>query len=137
MENYYNLKYCRPYNREVTLPNDLNDLTDTSTMNVVCCDFTSMLFLLLQDKNLNRNQNLVVNPNDVFSKYVSPNGKLGEVNSGSWYEQTYRTMVKDPNKDFLLPIIFAMDKTTISSTAQMSVYAVMFTTTIFDYKTCN
>ena len=30
-----------------------------------------------------------------------------------------------------------MDKTTISSTARMSVYAVMFTTTIFDYKIHN
>ena len=46
-------------------------------------------------------------------------------------------MVRDTNKNFLLPIIFAMDKTTISSTARMSVYAVMFTTTLFDYKTRN
>ena len=30
-----------------------------------------------------------------------------------------------------------MDKTTISSTAHMSVYAVMFTTTLFDYKIRN
>ena len=72
-----------------------------------------------------------------FFKYVSSNGKLGEVNSGRWYEQTYNTMVKDTSQDFLLPIIFAMDKTTISSTARMSVYAVMFTISLFDYKTCN
>jgi hypothetical protein len=96
-----------------------------------------MLISLLQDKNINGIENLVVNEKDPFSKYVSNNGKLGEINSGSWYEQAYKTMVKDPDKDFLLPIIFAMDKTTISSTARMSVYAVMFTTTLFDYKTRN
>ena len=79
-------------------------------------------------------ENLVVNKKDPFSKYISENGKLGEVNSGSWYEQAYKTMVKDNSKDFLLPIIFAMDITTISSTARMSVYAVMFITIIFDYK---
>ncbi len=137
MGNYCNLKYCRPYNREVTLPNDLNDPTDTTTMNVVCCDFTSMLFALFQDKTLNKLDNLVVNTNDMFSKYVSSDGKLGEVNSSSWYKQAYNNMVTDPNKDFLMPIIFAMDKTTISSTACMSVYAVMFSTTVFDYKMHN
>ena len=130
MENYSNLKPIRPFNKQVLLPNSIDDLTNTSLHNVVCCNFTSMLISLLQDKNINKMENLVVNKNDPFSKYVSDNGKLGEVNSGSWYEQAYRTMVKDTNKDFLLPIIFAMDKTTISSTARMSVYAVMFTTTI-------
>ena len=84
-----------------------------------------MMFSLLQDKMLNTAENLVVNQNDYFAKYVSPNGKLGDVNSGLWYDNAYRTMVTDPNKDFLLPIIFAMDKTTISNSASMSVYPVM------------
>ena len=121
MENYSNLKPIRPFNRTVILPKSIDDLTDTSLHKVVCCNFTSMLISLLQDKNINKMENLVVNKNDPFSKYVSENGKLGEVNSGSWYEQAYKTMVKDTNKDFLLPIIFAMDKTTISNTAHMSV----------------
>ena len=137
MEKYSNLKPIRPFNKPVLIPNSLDDPTDTSLHQVVCCNFTSMLISLLQDKNINGIENLVVNEKDPFSKYVSNNGKLGEINSGSWYEQAYKTMVKDPDKDFLLPIIFAMDKTTISSTARMSVYAVMFTTTLFDYKTRN
>src|SRR5688572_26949880 len=137
MKKYSNLKTIRPFNKDVTLPNSLDDPTDTSIRKVVCCNFTSMLISLLQDKNINEIKNLVVNSKDPFSKYVSENGKLGEVNSGSWYEQAYKTMVKDPDKDFLLPIIFAMDKTTISSTARMSVYAVMFTTSLFDYSTRN
>jgi len=81
--------------------------------------------------------NLVMNPHGRFAKYVSPNGKLGEVNSGRWYEDAYSTMVKDDDKDFLLPIIFALDKTSISSTAKLNVYAVLFTTTIFNIKTRN
>ena len=46
-------------------------------------------------------------------------------------------MVKDTNKDFLLPIIFVIDKITISSNVLLSVYAFMFITTIFDCKTRN
>ena len=135
MQNFSNLKYIRPHIKQAKLPNKRDEPSDTTSINVVCCDFTSMLFSLLQDTNINKNENLVVNASDPFSKYVSPNGKLGEVNSGKWYQQAYDSMVKDENKDFLLPIIFAMDKTTISNTAHMSVYAVMFTTTIFDWKT--
>ena len=137
MESYSNLNNIRPHNKRVMLQNKLDDTKDTTAIDVVCCDFTSMLFSLLQDKTLNQNENLVVNKSDFFSKYVSSNGRLNEVNSGSWYDQAYITMVKDFTKDFIMPIIFAMDKTTISSTARMSVYAVMFTTTIFDHKARN
>ena len=137
MESFSNLQSTRPYVKQIALQNSLEDPSDTTTLNVVCCDFTSMLFSLLQDKSINKKENLVVNRHNYFAKYVSPNGKLGEVNSGSWYEHAYSTMVKDASKDFLLPIIFAMDKTTTSSTANMSVYPVMFTTTIFDCKTHN
>ena len=87
--------------------------------------------------NLSGQKNLLVNKKNPISKYVSHNGKLVKINSGSWYEQAYKSMVKDPNQDYLLPIIFAKNKITISSTACMSVYALVFITTSFDYKTCN
>src|SRR5687768_7836626 len=97
-----------------------------------------MLSSLLNDKSINKLSNLVVNKNDRFAKYEPPTGKLGEVNSGSWYQNAYSTMIsKDPEKDFLMPIIFAMDKTTISNLGHLHVYAVMFTTTIFNCKTRN
>ncbi len=137
MENYSNLKSIHPQTKDVHLQNHNTNSTDTTPLKVVCCDFACMLISLLQDKNINRKENLVINKEDYFSVYVSKNGKLGEVNSGLWYENAYTMMVEDPNKNFLLPIIFAMDKTTTSSTACMSIYAVMFTTTIFDYKTRN
>ena len=45
--------------------------------------------------------------------------------------------MKDPVNDFLLPIIFAMGKTTISSTLDLHVYAIMYTTSIFNLHTRN
>ena len=56
---------------------------------------------------------------------------MNEVNSGYWYHQAFQNCVKDPTSDFLMPIIFAMDKTTISNSAHLNVYAIMFTTTLF------
>ena len=61
MENYSNLKPIRPFNKQVLLPNSIDDPTDTSLHNVVYCNFTSMLISLLQDKNINKRENLVVN----------------------------------------------------------------------------
>ena len=72
----------------------------------------------------------MVNVDDSFAKYESPNGILAEVNSGFWYQQAYNNMIKDPNNEFLMPIIFAMDKT-ISSPDNLHVYLIMFTTSIF------
>ena len=43
-------------------------------------------------------------------------------------------MVTDPDNDFLCPIILSMDKTTISNLGLLSVYAIMFTSSIFDLK---
>ena len=67
MENYSNLKPIRPFNKQVPLPNTIDDPTDTPLHKVVCCNFTSMLFSLLQDTNLNGIENLVVNKKDPFS----------------------------------------------------------------------
>ena len=104
---------------------------DNLVLDVTCYDFSSMLCSLSSNKDTNQLSNLVVNSSDPFAKYTSPNGKLGEVNSGYWYQQAYNNLVIDPANDFLLPIISAMDKTTISSTANLHVYVIMFTTSIF------
>ena len=53
--------------------------------------------------------NLDVNKDDVFGQYKVSNNKLSTVNSGLLYRQVYKNMVKDPNKDFLMPILFACD----------------------------
>jgi hypothetical protein len=56
-----------------------------------------------------------VNPNNRFGTYVSPEGRLGEVNSGDWwYNTAYSNLVKDPDNHFPCPIIFTMDNMVIS-----------------------
>ena len=46
-------------------------------------------------------KNLVVNSMDPFAKYVSPTVKIGEVNSGHWYQVAYETVINNPATDFL------------------------------------
>ena len=54
------------------------------------------------------------------------------VNSAQWYQDTYDQVIQDPEKDFLAPIIFTMDKTVISEASHLSVYVILFTTSIYN-----
>lgn len=125
MEKQHNLDFLCPSVKTVSLP------PDNLMLEVTCYSFSNVLLSLVNNKELNQLSNLVVNPSDPFSKYVPPTGKLGEVNGAHWYLEAYKHSVKDVSKDFLMSIIFAMDKTTISSSANLHVFAIMFTTTIF------
>lgn len=125
IEKHNNYDSLRPEMKSISLP------PDNLTLDVTCYDFSSMLSSLLSNEELNQFCNLVVDPVDHFAKYVSPSGNLGEVNSGHWYQQAYSNLIIDVNNDFLMPIIFAMDKTTISTTSSLHVFVIMFTTSIF------
>ena len=131
LEKLVGMQACRPTRVPVNLfrPDLEEDLLD-----VVVFDFPTMLASLFNCPVLNKLENLVVNPTDRFSKYNAAGGKLGEVNSALWYDNAYTHLVTDPAKDFLCPIIFAMDKTVISEMAGLSVFVILFTTTIFNRK---
>jgi hypothetical protein len=72
-----------------------------------------------------------VNPVDPFGKYVSPDGKLGPVNSGMLYQKAYQTCVKDPNSDLLLPICFACDEAKLFGGGRAGCWPLMFSKTLF------
>ena len=112
----------------------VNMYKDNMNIDVVVFDVKKMLLSLFDDVLLNQKENLVVNPNNAFSKYMAPNNKLGEVNSGKWYQVAYENCVKDPETDFLCPIILASDKTTILEMGDLHVDAIFMTTSLFDYK---
>jgi hypothetical protein len=115
---------CRPKITKVSLePDDI-------ILDVVVFPFATMLSSLLNCPMLNKLENLVVNPDD---RYGRCDGEcLGEVNSAQWYQDTHDRMILNPGKDFLCPIIFAMDKTVISEISHLSVNVILFSTTIFN-----
>jgi hypothetical protein len=117
---------CRPTISQVSLePDDL-------VLDVVVFPFATMLASLLNCPMLNKLENLVVNSANRYGRYRSPGGILNEVNSAQWYQDTYDKVIDDPDKEFLCPIIFAMDKTVISEISHLSVHVILFTTTIFN-----
>ena len=117
---------CRPKAVPVTLE------PDNLTLDVIVFPFATMLSSLLNCPKLNKIENLVVNPLNRFGRYRSTDGSAGEVNSAQWYQDTYDQVIQDPDKDFLAPIIFTMDKTVISEASHLSVYVILFTTSIYN-----
>jgi hypothetical protein len=87
---------------------------------------------LFNDREVNQLKNLVINPDDPFGKYVSPDGKLNDVNSAQIYELAYDHCCTS-EKDFLALVILYMDKTVISQTKEgLSALPVMMTVATFN-----
>lgn len=131
LENQLQFNICRP----VKIPVELKQ--DNFMINVVVFDVKKMLASLFDDPTINQKANLVVNTPNRFSKYQPTNNRFGEVNSGTWYTTAYNNCVKDPSKDFLCPIIFASNKTTISEIGDLHVDAIFMTLSLFDLKVSN
>jgi hypothetical protein len=99
------MKGCRPTALPVTLE------PDGLTLDVIVFPFaTRGLSSLFNCPKLNKVENLVVNPLNRFGSFQSSDSAASEVNSAQWYQDTYNQVIKDPDKEFLAPIIFSMDK---------------------------
>jgi hypothetical protein len=81
--------------------------------------------------------NLDVNVDDPYGKYVPPNGLQSAVNSGQWYNSAYCHEVKDPAKDFMMLIIFACNEKHLRRGGKASSWPLLFTTSILNQKTRN
>jgi hypothetical protein len=69
-----------------------------------------------------------------FSKFQRNDNKVYEVNSGSWYQNAYNHLIKDPNNEFLLPLILYIDKTGTDALQRHSLEPITFTTSIINWK---
>jgi hypothetical protein len=101
----FRMEKLRPSTSIVSVPYATLD----DVMRVVKVDFVSAAKSMLQDPDLMDPRNLVVNPDDPYSKYVSPDGILGEINSGKAYQRAYDHCITKPNQ-FLAPMVGYTDK---------------------------
>jgi hypothetical protein len=91
---------------------------------------------LLRDDLFFDMNNLVVNRNKPFDKFVPDDGMLDEIHSGEWYSRTYddimQNKAKDPKNTIVLPLKLYCDKTGLDPMMQRhALEPVMFTLTIF------
>jgi hypothetical protein len=77
--------------------------------------------------------NLDVNADDPFEiRSTQQIEKLSTTDSGQWYNIAYCHKVKDPAKDFMIPIIIACDETCLRKGGKASSWPLLFTTLILN-----
>jgi hypothetical protein len=92
---------------------------------VICFNFATSLFLLLQDNNLMQPEYLVVYLDNPASMYRPSDNKYGEC-----YHKSLQELITS-TKQLLVPIIVYLDGTAIDSKAHIEVCPVSFTTSLF------
>jgi hypothetical protein len=75
-------KLKQEHMRPETIEHVFTNATMGDVGKIVRFDFVSCLMDLLLDTDLMALENLVINPDAPYSKYVSPDGLLDEINSG-------------------------------------------------------
>jgi hypothetical protein len=101
-------------------------------------DFLPQLIDLLQDVSIFSSvNNLDVNTGsaspDRFGMFRRSDDNVLEVNSGAWYRSAYSRLSTDPNNQFLLPLMFYVDKTGTDMLQRHILEPLTFTTSIITY----
>ncbi len=114
-----------PAVRNVVVPHGL-------PCHVIVYDFVPQLLSFLQNPDIMIQANLLINVLKPLDKFDNPcDGKLGNVLSGSVYQQAYATFINNPEREEFVPIIQWIDCTHITGNACFSLKAYMFTPAIF------
>ncbi len=132
LTKWLRLEHFVPKQQAVILPGDGLEI------DVTIFNFTDGLTTLLNHPELTGDiTKLDVDPDNPFGRYPKHWKTLSCVNSGSWYQDTYDRKVTNPDKQLLLPIIFACDETTLTMTGKASCWPLLFTTTLFSQELRN
>ena len=98
---------------------------------VVVFDFVPQLLSLLQNQQIMRQENLIIDVNCPLKPYANPGQVLGEALSGSVYAAAYARYVTKPNRQLFVTIIQWIDRTSVTGNAKFSLKPYMFTPAIF------
>ena len=108
-------------------------LEDGSKIEVVTFDFLGMLTSLLNDKKCMKDENLTFPGNSPYS-HPRETGERNEFHSGQWYQDIWKKRWKNRG-DFVLGIIFFIDKTFTDVYGRLNLLPVQFTLTMFNQRT--
>ena len=130
IEKWFGLDYLRPKQVMIKLPGPTESVQE-EIIPVTCFNFTNMLKSLFSDKKLFGSiDDLDVNIQDPFDHYRGETNHIDCANAGTWYRKAWKNLCKEEN-DFLVPIIFACDETTMG---KCGACPLLFTTTLLKQK---
>jgi len=123
------MKGLRPFVSEVVVP------TQAKPVDIVRFRFSHALDSMFSDRSLMKPPNLVINQppsgKDPYALYESPGNLLNKIHSGSSFQNAYWYKIKDPSCQFLIFLIFFIDKTGIDGMQRFGLEPLRFTLSIF------
>ena len=128
-----NIKNKYPFLKNTEPIIKMATMDDGSEIEVVTFDFLSMLTSLLNDDSCMNDDSLTF-PNDNPYSHPIETGNRNEFHTGSWYRDCWKNRWKGTG-DFVLGIIFFIDKTFTDVYGRLNLLPVQFTLTIFNHET--
>ena len=126
----YNLKKTAPFIKKLELPHS------KARIKLVCHDAKAQIQSLLVDPRFEDEDYLFMNDNP---REGPPEEwtHVSDINTGRAYRETWKHLIKDPEKEILLPIIFYMDEAVAGNFGSLPVEALKMTLGIFNSNTRN
>ena len=126
----YNMKRSLPKTMRVHLPHSKAEIK------VVYHEFVHQVESLLTDPRFNDNDYNFFNDNP-FAPPPNQWDTVSDVNTGLCYRETYTKLIKKPQQEVLLPIIFYMDAAVTGQFENLPITALKFSLGIFTTNTRN
>ena len=111
------------------------ELPSGTKLGVPVMDFEYMLANMLINDELMCQENLLIDLNDPVKKRINTSGEYGDIDTGSWYSETYDKRCTNRQVDVLLPLIKFIDSTVIDKLGKQSLEPVAATLGIFNRAT--
>jgi hypothetical protein len=127
LKNQFDYNCLEPTTCEILLPGS------NSKGNLVLHDFKDCLYSLLSDPQLMDENNLLINPDDIFGSPLnkSKHNTISDVNTGDVWRMAHKQYVQSDQSELLCPIIFFIDKTHTDLVGRLCIEQIRFTLGIF------
>ena len=129
LKQQFDYNCLEPNNCSIVLPGS------GSTINLVLHDFKDCFYSLLSDPQLMDENNLLLNPDDIFGLPPSKVQQkiISDVNTGDVWRLGHKQYVRKDQSELLCPIIFFIDKTHTDLNGRLCIEQIRFTLGIFKY----
>ena len=127
LKKQFDYSSLEPTTFELTLPGS------KSKVNMVLHDFKQCFYSLLSDSQLMDENNLLIDPDDIFGIPLSKQSQkyISDVNTGDAWRLAHKLYVKSDMSELLCPIIFFIDKTHTDLNGRLCIEQIRFTLGIF------
>jgi hypothetical protein len=127
LKNQFDLKALEPLTLELELPGS------TTNIKLIIHDFKHCFYSLLNDAQLMKENNLLLDLDNVFAEPLSKREQkvISDVNTGDVWRSAHKSYVTSKNSELLCPIIFFIDKTHTDSNGRLCLEQIRFTLGIF------